>query len=98
MSLDLSTGQTLQIDPQTFADVGVLRPDNLKDAGVKGDTPLGSRKANWDYPENGGLFLFHKVPAVGTKFKAAADLGPQSQPQRLDESISGRVGFIVNGD
>jgi hypothetical protein len=93
MSLDLSTGQTLQIDPQALADVGVLRPDNLKDSGIEGDTPLGSRNANWDYPESGGLFLFHKVPAVGTKFRGAAGLGPQSQLQRLNGSIFGRVGF-----
>jgi hypothetical protein len=94
MSLDLSTGQTLQIDPQTLADVGVLRPDNLKDAGIKGDTPLGSRKAKWYYPESGGLFLFHKVPAVGTKFRSAAGLGPQSEPQRLHETIKGQVVFL----
>jgi hypothetical protein len=97
MALGLRSGASCTWIQRVVWRCRVLRPANEPDVRrTKGGS--GGPRATWAYPESGGLFLFHKVPAVGTKFKAAADLGPQSQPQRLDESISGRVGFIVNGD
>jgi len=98
MALKLSVGSELMIQPTGLVDVGVLHPANVKDEGAKGDSNLGPRNAIWDYPETGGLFLFHKVPAVGTKFRGAAGLGPQSEPQRLDGSITGRAVFFVSED
>jgi hypothetical protein len=98
MALGLRSGASLYMDPKGRMEIGILRPANEPDVRRTKGGSGGPIRATWAYPESGGLFLFHKVPAVGTKFKAAADLGPQSQPQRLDESISGRVGFIVNGD
>jgi hypothetical protein len=94
MALNLESGSSLLIQPEGLADVGVLRPSNVKDLGDKTrDSNRGPRTATWDYPEFGGLFLFHKVPAVGTKFRAAAGMGPQSQPEQLPGPINGRVTF-----
>ncbi|HKL22344.1 MAG TPA: hypothetical protein VJ904_11085, partial [Tichowtungia sp.] len=61
----------------------------------KTDNDHGPVKAVWDYPEQGGLFLFHKVPPVGTKFRPPNELGPQSLPKTLSGPISGRVVFQV---
>jgi hypothetical protein len=93
LALKLKSGSSLLFQPAGLADVGVLRPSNEKDLEREKGGSGGPRTATWNYPESGGLFLFHKVPAVGTKFRGAAGLGPQSQPQRLDGPITGRVEF-----
>jgi hypothetical protein len=75
MALKLKSRCSLLVQPAGLADVGVLRPANEPDVSRGKGGSGGPRNATWAYPESGGLFLFHKVPAVGTKFKAAADLG-----------------------
>jgi hypothetical protein len=72
MRLKLSSGTALLLETETPRDLGILRPYH----------PTWKR-ATWSYPEAGGLFLFHKAPAVGTKFKPADQLGPQSRPQAV---------------
>jgi hypothetical protein len=93
MSISLSSGAELRIDPFGLAEVGVLRPSNERVVKRSEGGSGGPIKATWDYPESGGLFFFHKVPAVGTKFRGAAGLGPQSRPERLNGTITGRVEF-----
>jgi hypothetical protein len=82
MRFDLKNGGSLLLETD-YANVGVLRPKN-------GAAP---KKANMDYPNEGGLFVFHKVPSVGTKFHHSAGTGPQSEPERLNGTITGRVEF-----
>ncbi|MGB0416565.1 MAG: glycoside hydrolase family 2 TIM barrel-domain containing protein [Coraliomargarita sp.] len=95
MAVSLTSGAELRMDPHGLAEVGVLRPANepviKRSKGGSG----GPIKATWDYPESGGLFLFHKVPAVGTKFKRSSDLGPQAEPQRVAGHITGTLTFSV---
>jgi hypothetical protein len=93
MSLQLEGGLNLTVDPQLRANIGLLQPDNAKV--VEGLNNTGPKKAVWDYPGAGGLYVFHKLPAVGTKFKRAEQLGPQSQPQVLTE-IKGTIRFRVS--
>lgn len=85
MRLELQNGSVLLVDTEAGSDVGVLRPYNSPHA----------KNSVWSYPEQGGLFMFHHVPAVGTKFHPAARLGPQSRPHKLDGSIAGRVTFML---
>jgi hypothetical protein len=95
MRLKLASGAALLVDTEPGSQVGILRPSNKDIPPGKTDRDFGPRTATWDYPEQGGLFLFHKVPAVGTKFKKAGDLGPQSEPKILSGPIRGQVMFQV---
>jgi hypothetical protein len=93
MRLNLACGGALLVDTAPGSQVGVLRPSNKVTPPGKPDRHFGPRTATWDYPEQGGLFLFHKVPAVGAKFRGANSKGPQSVPKILSGPISGRVVF-----
>lgn len=86
MRIDMKCGARIVLETQSGSAVGVLRPKN-----AVGDKKSGPRTATWDYPTSGGLFLFHKVPAVGTKFKKASALGAQSGPERIDGPVMGTV-------
>lgn len=86
MKFELKTDAQLVVEPASPADVGVLFPKN-----AEGDNKAGPRRATWAYPEQGGLFIFHKVPAVGTKFRSAPGTGPQARPERMDGAIKGSV-------
>jgi hypothetical protein len=88
MLLELLNGIKLLVDTQPGSDLGVLRPFNATD----------SKNATWSYPQRGGLFLFHKVPAVGTKFNSADQLGPQGQSSNSSSDLKGTLIFILNGD
>jgi hypothetical protein len=90
MNIRLKSDVQLLLEPSSPADIGILRPEN-----ATGDKLTGPKKAKWAYPENGGLFLFHKVPAIGTKFKDASALGPQSRPRKINGPIKGTVRFQV---
>ncbi|MDZ8120517.1 glycoside hydrolase family 2 protein [Pontiella agarivorans] len=93
MRLSLKGGHSLLIKSPAPAEVGVLIPKNSE--GPRGDRkhPTGPSNAMWDYPESGGLFLFHKLPPVGTKSKDISLLGPQSGLVKRSEQITGRVTF-----
>lgn len=93
MRLDLRSGLTLVLDTAPGSQVGILRPGNKEILPGQTDDNHGPVMAVWDYPAEGGLFFFHKVPAVGTKFRKPSELGPQSQPEVLSEPIRGRVVF-----
>ncbi len=95
MCFNLRSGAQLLIQPEGMADVGVLRPKNAGDNG-RSQSNQDPKSAVWEYPAEGGLFLFHKVPAIGTKFKKTRYLGPQSQPERLSGPIAGKVIFSVD--
>lgn len=95
MVVSTTSGVELRIDPHGLADIGVLRPSNERVVKRSEGGSGGPIKATWDYPESGGLFLFHKVPAVGTKFKQSVYLGPQSLPERQNGPITGRVAFRI---
>jgi hypothetical protein len=88
MRINLKSGTSILLVPEPGSDVGVLNPKN-----AEGGKPASPRSATWQYPDKGGLFLFHKVPAVGTKFKEAAALGPQSRLQTMDGPVQGTVVF-----
>ncbi|RME69519.1 MAG: glycoside hydrolase family 2, partial [Verrucomicrobia bacterium] len=94
MRLDLAAGAALLFDPEGAAHIGVLRPRNAEGPRDK-NTFAGPVRAWWAYPEAGGLYLFHKIPAIGTKFANAERLGPQSVPVRIKGPIAGRVTFHV---
>ncbi len=83
MQLKLHCGQSLTIMPVSPTPMGVSRP-------VKAPLPVNEEPA---YPETGGLFLFHKIPGVGDKFKVPERLTPLGGPAKLDAPISGRVYF-----
>ncbi|OVE75704.1 hypothetical protein BVX97_03710 [bacterium E08(2017)] len=95
MRLDLSSGSVLLLDTEAGSQVGVLQPTNKDIPPGKTDNDFGPKKAIWDYPKQGGLFLFHKVPAVGSKFMAANRTGPQSKPHKVEGKITGKVVFQV---
>ncbi len=97
MSISLTSGAELRIDPRGLAEVGVLRPSNERIVKRSAGGSGGPIKATWDYPESGGLFRFHKVPAVGTKFKRSGDLGPQAEPQQVAGPITGTLTFRLQG-
>jgi hypothetical protein len=87
MRIDLASGANLLMVPDAGTrEIGVLQPPNSEQ----------HAKAIWAYPTEGGLFAFHKVPAVGTKFKTAEQLGPQSQPQPAPEAIEGKIMFMIH--
>lgn len=92
MNLSLNSGHSLLIAPSGFADVGVMRPKFAE--GLKDENSFdGPVRAWWHYPSSGNLHLFHKLPAVGTKFANAFELGPQGQPQKIDGNLTGGVIF-----
>ena len=95
MRLNLSSGSALVMDTEPGSRIGVLRPSNKEIPLGETDRDYGPRNATWDYPAQGGLFLFHKVPAVGAKFQDANKKGPQSVPQKLSGPVSGCVEFLV---
>jgi hypothetical protein len=66
--------------------LGILNP-------VNGEDP---KSATWHYPEKKGIYLFHCISAVGTKWKPAEEFGPSSQPTELDGILSGTVQFSFN--
>jgi len=92
----LKSGTNLTVDPESQASVGVLRPSNLDDVEESPGWEPGysAKKAVWDYPEQGGLYIFSKVPALGTKFNSADKLGPRSQSKTIKE-IRGKVRFDI---
>jgi hypothetical protein len=45
-----------------------------------------------------GISFLQAIPAIGTKFDAAASLGPQSQPTQLDGSPVDRTVYLYFGD
>lgn len=94
MRADLKAGAKILMETEPGTAVGILRPKNA-DGEKGGKGASGPKKACWDYPDAGGLFLFHKVPAVGTKFKDAAALGPQSRPEQIPGPIKGSISFLV---
>jgi len=95
MQLNLKTGATLLLDTEPGSQIGVLRPANRVVLPEESEELMGPAKATWDYPGEGGLFLFHKVPAIGTKFRTPAELGPQSQPKVISGPIRGSLIFHV---
>jgi hypothetical protein len=84
MELKLKNGASLLLETELEI-TGVLRPGN-------GADPKNAKRA---YPEAGGLFVFHKLPAGGTKFKRAPDPGPQSRPEQLNGPVAGAVRLRV---
>jgi len=84
MNLQLEQGLTLTVEPASQARyIGVLKPENGPDP----------KRAIFAYPETGGLFFFHHLPAHGTKFHLPEKLGPMSEPFDLEGSISGKHRF-----
>lgn len=78
----------LNIGFQNHTDVtlGVLNP-------VNGHSP---KKAVWHYPEEEGFYFFDCISSVGSKWKPAAEFGPDAQPTLIDQQIKGRVSMFVN--
>jgi hypothetical protein len=96
MRLNLTSGATLLLDLKSGSRVGVLRPSNKEVLPGEDAADFGPDTAIWDYPEAGGLFLFHKAPAIGTKLvKSVDELGRQSEPETLSGPISGSAVFRV---
>jgi hypothetical protein len=83
LQLQTSEGQ-ITVVPENVPFVQVLTPEfpPVKDAG-KTIPPL----------PDCGLGFLHAIPAIGSKFKVATDLGPQSQPNVAHGDYSGSVSF-----
>ncbi|MBK1879807.1 glycoside hydrolase family 2 protein [Pelagicoccus mobilis] len=94
MRIDLKSGASLLVDPKSESEIGVLNPRNAEGQRDK-NGKYGPVRAWWHYPQEGGLYLFHKTPAIGSKFANANQLGPQSEPARVSGPISGQVTFEI---
>jgi hypothetical protein len=83
LQLQTTEGQ-ITVVPENVPFVQVFTPD-LPPAKAVGKTvgPL----------PDCGLGLLHAIPAVGSKFKTALDLGPSSQPTVAHGEYSGSVSF-----
>ncbi len=53
---------------------------------------VGSKKAYMTWPE-GDISFMHVIPAIGTKFHYAKDLGPEGKPVSAEGSYSGTLYF-----
>lgn len=92
MQVDMKSGVSLLLDMDTDSSVGVLNPRNTEGLRDK-NSQFGPVRSWWHYPEEGGLFMFHKVPGIGTKFCNAKDNGPQAGPEKLAGPIKGSLTF-----
>ncbi|WP_017446622.1 glycoside hydrolase family 2 [Gayadomonas joobiniege] len=98
MKLNLKSQQSLLISQSGSEYLGVLRPSNSipvesvhpKKLNRTHESPI---HAVWNYPTEGGLHLFHKIPGIGTKFMYAHEAGPQGEPQKVSGPIKGQVKF-----
>jgi len=86
IQLKLNSGSVFTMKPAASTPVGVSRP-------VKAPKPVEEEPL---YPEGGGLFLFHKIPGIGDKFKTPDRLTPLGGPAKLETPLSGQVLFEVN--
>lgn len=66
--------------------LGVLNP-------INGHDP---KFASWSYPNIEGLFFFDYISAVGSKWKAATEFGPDAQPNLINEQVKGSVSMFIN--
>lgn len=71
---------------QSDVTLGVLNP-------VNGYNP---KFAAWHYPKQEGFYFFDCISSVGSKWKPAADFGPDAQPTMMDQQIKGRVSMLIN--
>lgn len=85
MTLNLTGGGKLTVVPEdTELYVQRLKPTTPPQA-LQMNTAI-------SFP-NGDLSVLHEIPAIGTKFTAASQLGPQSQPATVSGSYSGAIWF-----
>lgn len=96
IKLFLNEDIQLNIEFTEKSNIGVLVPDNLKNPTDSKKAPknMGTKKLAWDYPSVDGIYVFHKIPAIGTKFKLSEQLGPESQPKMVDK-IEGVLKFHI---
>ena len=66
--------------------LGVLNP-------INGHDP---KFASWSYPTKEGLFFFDYISAVGSKWKAPTEFGPDGQPNQIDKQVKGSVSMFIN--
>lgn len=92
MRLHLKSEQAILIDCEKPEALGVLQPRNAEETRNE-KTHAGPVHAWWYYPTAGDLFVFHKIPGVGTKFANAHELGPQGSPSALNSSLTGTISF-----
>lgn len=78
----------LNIGFQNHSDVilGVLNPVN----------GAGPKKAVWHYPAQEGFFFFDCISSVGSKWKPAAEFGPDAQPSLIDRQMTGSLSLFIN--
>lgn len=70
----------------TEVTLGVLNP-------VNGYNP---KFASWSYPEKEGFYFFDCFSAVGSKWKASTEFGPDAQPSQINKQIQGSVSMYIN--
>ena len=92
MRLDVKSDLAILMDCEEPEAVGVLRPRNA-DESRNEKNHIGPVHAWWHYPAEGELFIFHKIPGVGTKFANAHELGPQGSPSALESPLTGSITF-----
>lgn len=66
--------------------LGVLNPIN----------GLNPKFACWSYPKTEGFYFFDCISAVGSKWKAPTEFGPDAQPTKIDSQIKGSVSMYIN--
>lgn len=71
---------------QTEVTLGVLNPTNAKDP----------KRATWHYPKTEGFFFFDYIASVGSKWKVAAEFGPDAQPHLIDKQVTCVVSMFIN--
>ncbi|AWB65840.1 glycoside hydrolase family 2 [Saccharobesus litoralis] len=102
LKLYLKSNASLTLDTPADSFVGVLQPSNTIPAvpvhpkKMVKDDKVHPRHAVWNYPDAGGLHIFHKIPGIGTKFHYAQALGPQGEPKKINGAVKGSVTFQLN--
>mgnify|MGYP006290430553 CR=1 FL=1 len=69
--------------PHSHLTLGMLNP-------VNGDDP---KRAKWEYPSEEGIYFFHHISPVGSKWKNPAKFGPSAQQSVIAEPCSGSILF-----
>ena len=82
----LKNNLNLGFKNKTKVVLGVLNP-------INGHDP---KFASWSYPTKEGLFFFDYISAVGSKWKAPTEFGPDGQPNQIDKQVKGSVSMFIN--
>ncbi len=82
----LNNNLNVGFENNTAVTLGVLNPVN----------GFNHKFANWSYPKQEGFYFFDYISAVGSKWKAATEFGPDAQASQIDGQIAGSLSMYIN--